>query len=114
MTSCLFCKIRDGEIPATLVHQDDEVFAIADINPQGPVHLLVIPRRHVESANDLADQDEKLAGHLVRVAVALAKSRGVADRGYRLVFNTNGDGGQTVPHLHLHLIAGRPMQWPPG
>jgi histidine triad (HIT) family protein len=112
--ACLFCKIRDGEIPATFVHRDDEVFAIEDINPQGPLHLLVIPRRHIESADDLAEQDEALAGHLVRVAAALAKSRGGTERGYRLVFNTKEHGGQTVPHLHLHLIAGRQMTWPPG
>ena len=112
--ACLFCKIRDREIPATFVHQDDEVFAIEDISPQGPVHLLIIPRRHVESANALGEPDEKLTGRLVRVAATLAKSRGVDERGYRLVFNTNGEGGQTVAHLHLHLIGGRQMQWPPG
>jgi len=112
--ACLFCKIRDHEIPATLVHQDGEVFAIEDINPQGPVHLLVIPRRHVESTNDLTEQDEKLAGQMVRVAAALAKGRGINETGYRLVFNTNAEGGQTVPHLHLHLIGGRQMHWPPG
>jgi histidine triad (HIT) family protein len=112
--ACLFCKIRDREIPATFVHQDSEVFAIEDINPQGPVHLLVIPRRHVEGTNDLAEEDEKLTGQMVRVAAALAKSRGIDESGYRLVFNTNGEGGQTVAHLHLHLIGGRQMHWPPG
>ena len=112
--ACLFCQIRDGAIPAKLVHQDEQVFAIEDIHPQGPVHLLIIPRRHVASTEDLSERDEELTGHLVSVAATLATARGVAERGYRLVFNTLGEGGQTVPHLHLHLIAGRQMQWPPG
>jgi histidine triad (HIT) family protein len=111
---CLFCKIRDGEVPAKIVHQDETVFAIEDINPQGPVHLLVIPRRHLESANDLAAEDEALVGHLVRVAADLARNRGISEGGHRMVFNTNAEGGQTVPHLHLHLIGGRQMRWPPG
>ncbi len=112
--ACLFCRIRDGDIPAKIVHEDETAFAIADINPQGPVHLLVIPRRHVESTNDLTAQDEALAGHLVRVAADLARDLGKAESGYRLIFNTNAEGGQTVSHLHLHLIGGRQMQWPPG
>jgi histidine triad (HIT) family protein len=112
--ACIFCKIRDGEIPATIVHQDEQVFAIEDINPQGPIHLLVIPRRHLESTGELTEQDEALTGHLVRLASTLAKNRGIAERGYRLVFNTNAEGGQTVSHLHLHLIGGRQMHWPPG
>lgn len=110
---CLFCRIAAGEIPATKVHEDDLVLAIRDINPQAPTHILVMPREHVASAADLGDADGPLAGRLFAVAAALARDEGL-DRGWRLVVNTGPDGGQTVAHLHLHLLGGRRMTWPPG
>jgi histidine triad (HIT) family protein len=110
--SCLFCRIVRGEIPAQVVYQDADVIAIRDINPQAPVHLLVLPREHVESLHDL--KDPLVAGRLALAAANIARRDGFADRGYRAVFNTRDDGGQTVGHLHLHVLAGRPMHWPPG
>jgi histidine triad (HIT) family protein len=111
---CLFCKIVTGEIPAAIVHQDDRLMAIKDINPQAPMHLLVIPRRHLQTLNDLGPEDDELVGEMVRRAAALAAAEGHADRGYRTVFNTNADAGQTVFHIHLHVLGGRKMGWPPG
>jgi histidine triad (HIT) family protein len=112
--SCLFCRIITGEVPSSVVHADDEVIAIKDINPQAPLHLLVLPRRHIETLNDLVDGDHLLVGKLVRRAAALAHVYGYRDRGYRTVFNCNADAGQSVPHIHLHLLAGRRLTWPPG
>jgi histidine triad (HIT) family protein len=112
--SCLFCKIVAGEIPASKVYEDDEVIAFDDINPQAPTHVLVVPRRHVATLNDLAVSEDALVGTLVRRAAAIAKERGIADGGYRTVFNCNAAAGQTVFHIHLHLIGGRSMAWPPG
>jgi len=114
MEPCIFCKIRDGEIPARLVHQDDLCLAFDDVHPQAPMHVLVIPRKHVESLNELQAADEALAGHLLTVGAAVAKERGFSGRGWRAVFNTNREAGQTVFHLHLHVLGGRPMDWPPG
>ena len=114
MSDCLFCRIADGKIPATIVYQDDRVIAFRDINPQAPTHLLVIPRRHISSLNDLTPEDDGIVGEMVRRAAALARADGHADRGYRTVFNTNADAGQTVFHIHLHLLGGRKMGWPPG
>jgi histidine triad (HIT) family protein len=114
MANCLFCQIVAGQIPATVVHQDEDVVAFADINPQAPLHVLVVPRRHVATLNDLADEDEALVGRMLRAAASIAKARGYAERGYRAVFNCNGDAGQTVFHLHLHVLAGRGLTWPPG
>ncbi len=114
MSDCLFCRIVAGEIPATIVHEDDRVVAFADINPQAPLHLLIIPRRHVATLNDLAATDDGLMGHTVRLAAKLAAERGYAESGYRLVLNCNRDGGQSVFHVHLHLLAGRALVWPPG
>ncbi len=114
MVDCLFCKIVAGTIPATLVHQDEEVVAFADINPQAPLHVLVVPRRHVATLNDLTADDEALAGRMLRTAASIATSHGYAERGYRTVFNCNADAGQTVFHLHLHVLAGRGLAWPPG
>lgn len=114
MSECLFCKIVRGEIPAKVVHQDADTVAFVDINPQAPTHLLVIPRKHVPTANDLAPEDEALVGKLFRVAAALAKERGIDGSGWRAVVNTHGDAGQTVFHVHLHLLGGRRMGWPPG
>lgn len=112
--SCLFCKIVAGEIPAKRVYEDEIVVAFEDINPQAPVHVLVIPKRHVATLNDLQASDDQLVGTLVRRAAALAGERGLAAGGYRTVFNCNSDAGQTVFHIHLHLLGGRRMTWPPG
>ena len=112
--SCLFCKIVAGEIPAKRVYEDEIVLAFEDINPQAPVHVLVIPKRHVATLNDLQASDDQLVGTLLRRAAAIAGERGLAAGGYRTVFNCNSDAGQTVFHIHLHLLGGRRMTWPPG
>jgi histidine triad (HIT) family protein len=114
VTDCLFCKIVAGQIPATLVFQNDHVVAFKDITPRAPTHVLIVPRRHLPSLNDLAPEDDALVGEMVRTAAAIAKQEGLSDRGYRTVFNCNADAGQTVFHIHLHLLGGRPMSWPPG
>lgn len=114
MTDCLFCKIIAGTIPASLVHQDDELVAFSDINPQAPLHALIVPRRHIATLNDLTPDDDGLVGSMFRRAAALASERGYADRGYRTVFNCNREAGQTVFHIHLHVLAGRGLTWPPG
>jgi histidine triad (HIT) family protein len=114
MADCLFCKIIAGQIPTTFAHQDDQLVAIADINPQAPLHLLIIPRRHIATLNDLSPTDDALIGAMHRAAAALAKQSGYDARGYRTVFNTNREAGQTVFHIHLHLLAGRGLAWPPG
>ncbi len=113
-SDCLFCRIVAGEIPATRLHEDEEVIAIRDVAPQAPTHVLVLPRRHVRSLADLTDGDAPLVGHLVTVATRLARAEGVDAAGYRIVANVGREGGQTVAHLHLHLLGGRPMTWPPG
>ena len=109
---CLFCRIVRGEIPAKLVFEDDLCIAFRDVNPQAPVHLLVIPREHVASLNQATDAN--LVGRLLLAGAAIAKQENVADDGYRMVINTNRGAGQTVFHLHAHLLGGRPMGWPPG
>ena len=114
MTDCLFCKIVNGEIPASLVYEGDRLVAFQDINPQAPTHILVIPRRHIATLNELSAGDEPLIGEMVRRAAAIAKERGHDVAGYRTVINCNADAGQTVFHIHLHLLAGRGMTWPPG
>ena len=114
MTDCLFCKLLAGQIPATIVYEDERVVAFRDINPQAPTHLLVIPRRHIATLNDLGPDDDDIVGELVRRAAAIAREQGHAARGYRVVFNCNADAGQTVFHIHLHLVAGRKLGWPPG
>jgi histidine triad (HIT) family protein len=111
---CLFCKIAAGEIPARLVYEDEAMVAFADLHPQAPVHLLLIPRRHIETLNDLTAADDALIGALLRRAALLARAQGLADRGYRTVINTHADAGQTVFHLHVHLLGGRSLGWPPG
>jgi histidine triad (HIT) family protein len=113
-TNCIFCKIGRGEVPSTVVHEEEDLLAFRDLNPQAPTHVLVIPRRHVASINDLDDEDEGLAGRLLLAARRVAAAEGLAEDGYRLVINTGGDGGQTVHHLHLHVLGGRRMGWPPG
>ncbi len=114
MSTCLFCKIVAGEIPASIVYADDQIVAFNDIDPKAPTHLLIIPRRHIENLNALTDTDDGLVGTMVRLAAALARERGIAENGYRTVFNTNRDAGQTVFHIHLHLLGGRSLSWPPG
>ena len=110
--SCLFCKIIAGEIPGSLVYQDEHLVVLEDINPQAPTHLLVVPRRHIATLNDLTPEDDALVGEMTRRAAAMA--RGHAERGYRTVFNCNADAGQTVFHIHLHVLGGRALGWPPG
>ncbi|PYP56051.1 MAG: histidine triad nucleotide-binding protein [Gemmatimonadetes bacterium] len=110
--ACVFCKIAAGEIPATMVKGGDGMLAFRDLNPQAPTHVLVIPTDHLASLNDA--KDPRLLGGLLAFAREVARAEGIAERGYRVVVNTNPDGGQTVFHLHLHLLGGRPMKWPPG
>ena len=114
MEDCLFCKIVDGRIPGAIVYQDDQVVAFKDINPQAPTHLLVVPRKHIASLNALTPEDDAVVGAVVRAGAALAREYGHGDRGYRTVFNTNADAGQTVFHIHLHVLGGRTLTWPPG
>ena len=114
MNDCLFCKMVSGDITPDTVYEDDQVLAFRDLNPQAPLHVLVIPRQHISTLNELNDSNEQLAGHLLAAAAKIAAREGYADSGYRTVMNCNADGGQTVFHLHLHLLAGRKMQWPAG
>jgi histidine triad (HIT) family protein len=114
MSDCLFCAIIGGDVPATFVHQDERVVAFRDINPQAPTHILVIPREHVRSAAEVTPAEDGMWARLLHVAVQLAGTEGLSERGFRLVTNIGADGGQTVGHLHLHLLGGRPMSWPPG
>ncbi len=114
MTDCLFCKIRDGALPAKLIYEDDRAIAFRDINPQAPLHALVVTRKHIPTLLDLTPDDEALVGHLHLVAVRLAREAGFADDGFRTVFNCNKAAGQTVWHLHLHVLGGRTFGWPPG
>ena len=114
MTDCLFCRILDGRIPAALIHEDSELVAFTDINPQAPLHALIVPRRHIATLNDLGPGDDGLVGSMLRLAARLAKDHGYDQRGYRTVFNCNAEAGQSVFHLHLHLLAGRGLAWPPG
>ena len=113
-TECLFCRIVADEIPSTRVIEDDQIIAIRDIAPRAPTHVLLIPRRHIPSALDLTEADSALVGHIFAVAADLARSEGIADGGYRLVSNVGSWGGQSVDHLHIHLMGGRPFEWPPG
>jgi histidine triad (HIT) family protein len=114
MADCLFCRIIRKEIPASIVYEDEHVLAFSDINPQAPMHVLVIPRRHIDSLNALGPDDDAIVGEMVRRAAAIARDKGFADRGFRTVFNTNAEAGQTVFHIHLHVLAGRGLTWPPG
>ena len=112
--TCLFCKIVAGDIPAAKVYEDDQLIAFKDINPQAPMHVLVVPKRHVATLNDLSAADDGLVGAMVRRAAAIAKEQGFDGPGYRTVFNCNAQAGQTVFHIHLHVFGGRTMTWPPG
>ena len=112
--SCLFCKMVDGDIPIDKVYEDDQVLAFRDISPQGPVHIQVIPKKHLATINDASDEDQALLGRIMLVAKQVAADEGLAEDGYRLVVNCNSQGGQAVYHLHMHVIGGRQMNWPPG
>jgi histidine triad (HIT) family protein len=114
VADCLFCKIVEGKIPAKKVYEDDDVVAFDDIQPQAPVHVLVIPKKHVATLNDLAPEDDAVAGKLLRVAARIAKERGISERGWRATVNVNKDAHQLVFHVHLHLMGGRGFTWPPG
>lgn len=111
---CLFCKIADKQIQAKVVYEDDRAVAFEDIDPQAPVHILVVPRKHISTTLDLGEEDKELVGHLFTVAAKIAREKGIADSGFRLVMNTNADAGQAVFHVHLHILGGRKMTWPPG
>jgi histidine triad (HIT) family protein len=113
-TDCLFCRIVADEIPSTRVHEDDLVIAIRDIAPRAPTHILVLPREHIASAVELTDEHGPLLGRLFGAAAEIARAEGIAEAGYRLVANVGRWGGQTVDHLHVHLMGGRPFEWPPG
>lgn len=114
MSNCLFCRIVAGEIPAKIAYQDDDVLAFHDINPQAPLHVLIIPRKHIASINELEPEDEQLVGKLFLAAKKIAADAGYAESGYRVAMNCGPDAGQTVFHIHLHLLAGRVLDWPPG
>ncbi len=112
--SCLFCKIISKEIPAKIVYEDEHALAFEDINPQAPVHILVIPKKHISTSLDIAPEDYELIGKLIEIANKLARENSVAEKGFRVVLNCNREAGQTVFHIHLHLLGGRAMHWPPG
>ncbi len=114
MQDCIFCKIANGEIPSNLVYEDELVAAFNDMNPQAPVHILVVPKAHIASALELDDTNKDVVGHIFTVAGKIAREQGFAEDGFRLVNNCGRDGGQTVGHLHFHLLAGRYLEWPPG
>lgn len=114
MKNCLFCRMIAGEIASDMVYEDDEILAFRDINPQAPLHVLVIPRRHIDTTNDLVDDDAGLVGRLILAARKIAVTEGVDEAGYRLVINCKAGAGQSVFHLHVHLLAGRRLSWPPG
>ncbi len=111
---CLFCKMIAGDIPADVVYEDEQVFAFRDINPQAPTHVLIIPKKHIPTLNDAAPEDEALVGHIMRTAAKIAGDEGFAEEGYRVAMNCNAAAGQTVFHIHLHLLGGRNLGWPPG
>lgn len=114
MSDCLFCKIVAGEIPAELVHEEETLLAFRDISPQAPTHVLIIPRRHIATINDLSESDTDDIGRLFLAAAQIARAEGIAEDGYRVTMNCNAGAGQTVFHVHLHMLGGRQMTWPPG
>ena len=114
MDSCIFCKIIKGEIPCDKVFEDDTVLAFKDINPEAPVHLIVIPKKHIKSLNEISEEDSKILSHIFKVSKEIAKEAGITEEGYRVVNNCGSNGGQTVPHLHFHILGGRKLIWPPG
>jgi histidine triad (HIT) family protein len=114
MKDCLFCKIIKKEIPAKIIHEDSDAIAFEDVNPEAPVHILIIPRKHISTTLDIEETDAPLIGNLFRTAARIAREKGIAEPGFRLVMNTNPESGQSVYHIHLHLLGGRKMHWPPG
>lgn len=114
MADCIFCKIGAHQIQAMVVYEDNEILAFRDINPQAPVHVLIIPKKHYTSTNEFLEADVNLLGRMVLAAKNIAKQEKLADRGYRMVMNNGNDGGQSVAHVHLHLLGGRQLGWPPG
>lgn len=112
--NCLFCRIMAGEIPSAQVYEDDQAFAFRDIHPQAPTHILLIPKKHIASLNEASTEDRALLGYLMWVAPQIAAQEGISENGFRVVANTGRDAGQTVEHIHLHILGGRPMNWPPG
>lgn len=114
MTDCIFCKIGAGEIPTDYLYEDDDLVAFRDLNPHAPLHVLVIPKKHISTINDIQEEDAPIVGKMIRVAAKIAKEHGYDESGFRLTMNCNDDGGQTVFHIHLHLLAGRQLHWPPG
>lgn len=113
-SACIFCRIAAGEIPSTIVHEDTDVIAFRDIDPKAPTHVLVIPRKHIASVNDLTPDDSSLVGRMVLIAQQVAAQEGRTQGGYRLVMNAGPDAGQSVDHIHLHVLGGRALRWPPG
>ena len=111
---CIFCKIASHEIPATIIYEDDKIIAFDDLHPKAPQHKLIIPRKHIATLNDLTEEDSLLAGHMLLVSTQLAKKLDIAEDGYRLVINCNAAAGQEVFHIHIHLLGGRDLHWPPG
>ncbi len=114
MEDCIFCKIVKGEIPCEKVYEDDKVLSFKDINPGAPNHVLIIPKKHIGSLNEVTEEDSMLIAHVFLVAKEIVKKLGIDDTGYRIVSNCGEDGGQTVPHIHFHVLGGRSLQWPPG
>jgi histidine triad (HIT) family protein len=114
MTDCIFCQIAAGKLASDIVYEDDEVLAFNDMNPEAPTHILVVPRKHISNLNDAGPEDTTVIGKVVLTAALLAKQRGLGDQGYRLVVNTGKEAGQTVDHVHFHLLGGRFLSWPPG
>lgn len=113
LTDCLFCKIIEGEIPSETIYEDDKVIAFNDINPQAPVHFLVVPKEHIKSVDETGEDHKELMGHIIYICSILAKENNL-DKGYRIVINCGKEGGQTVDHIHFHVLGKRNMQWPPG
>ena len=111
---CIFCKIAQEETPANIIYKDEHVVAFEDVNPQAPVHILVVPRKHISTSLDITDEDTLVMGYLFQVANTIAQQKGISDRGFRMVMNCNHEAGQTVFHVHLHVLGGRIMAWPPG
>lgn len=111
---CIFCKIINGEIPSSKVYEDDLVYAFKDINPEAPIHVLIVPKKHIESAHQIDESDFQRVGHIHLIAQQIAKESGIDQSGYRLLTNIGKDGGQSVSHLHYHLLGGRQLKWPPG
>ncbi|MGE5299359.1 MAG: histidine triad nucleotide-binding protein [Acidobacteriota bacterium] len=114
MSDCLFCRIIAKKTPAKIIYDDEDVTAFEDVNPQAPVHTLIVPKKHLSTTLDITEEDNELIGRLFMVANRVAMEKGIAERGFRLVMNTNPEAGQSVYHIHLHLLGGRPMHWPPG